>query len=165
MNTIFTHTGIEPLHWLVLFHTRSTPWVERLVPGKFKHISALGHVADAGAWVSYSYECGRTRISLIREGEDFWRWYEAASEDAAVLRFPAPPFEHGPWRWRLGLSCVSAVKHLLGVRGGALWPDGLWRLLLANGAEIVTDGKFAEAQDRHATAVSRRESLARHVGA
>lgn len=164
MNPVFAHTGVEPREWLVLFHTTSTPWVDFLVPGKFKHVSALGYVPATETWVSYSYECARTRISLVRGGEDFDRWFAAAAHDAAVLRVPSPPFNEARWRPRLGLTCVSAVKHLLGLRSGALLPDGLWRHLAASGAEIVQH-EHLSSEGRSPRRDPDRESIARNVGA
>jgi hypothetical protein len=146
VNTIHAHAGVEPKEWLILFHRTSTPWVSRICWGEFKHVSALAHVPSAGAWVSLSWELGRTRVSLIADGEDFKVWFAAASADADMLRMKAPPFDLGSWRPRIGLTCVSAVKHLLGISGGALRPSSLWRLLIAHGAEIVTHGQPVRAE-------------------
>jgi hypothetical protein len=155
MHATFAHIGVEPSEWLILFHEQSTPWVSRLCPGRFKHVSALAHVPDAAAWVSLSWELARLRVGLIAD-RDFERWFAAASADAAVLRMKAPAFDHGPLRLRAGLTCISMVKHLIGLRSGALWPAGLWRDLVAQGAEIVSQGtghgKPAEAENQHAGA-------------
>ncbi len=158
---IFTHFAIEPSEWLILFHERSTPWVARLCPGRFKHVSALAFVPDAQAWVLLSWELARMRVGLIGD-DDFERWFAAASEDAAVLRLPAPPFDHGPWCPRLGMTCVTMVKHLLGVRSSALWPDGLWRDLVAHGAEVISHGQPLAAEDRHAETERRGAGGCRH---
>jgi hypothetical protein len=136
MNTSFT----EPSHWLVVFHRRSTRWVSRLCPGRFKHVSAVAFVPDARAWVHLSWELGRLRVDVVADAA-FDSWFASLVGDGAVLRVAAPAFDTGPWRPRLGLSCVGAVAHVLGLRGGALFPDSLWRLLRSNGAETVCDGQ------------------------
>ena len=57
---------------------------------------------------------------------------------AAVLKIKA--FPRVKFKPRLIFSCVSVIRHMLGLPGsfGALSVDALWRDCLANGAEIVT---------------------------
>lgn len=132
--------------WLIVFHRRSTWWVERICPGRFKHVSAVGFVPEANAWLALSWELGRMR-ALVVPDDKFLGWFGGwCGEDAGVLRMAAPEFDLGSWRPRVGLFCCSMVAHLLGLRGGALLPGGLWRLLLANGAELVTDGQPLRSQ-------------------
>lgn len=152
MNPIAFEVLPEPDEWLILFHPRSSRWVERLCPGKFKHVSAVGFVADAKAWALLSWELGRLRVSVMTDA-DFEVHLAAVAPDAGILKMMAPQFDLGPWRPRLGLFCVSMVTHLLGLRGGALLPDALWRLLLANGAEIVSLGRFVPSEDYRPRAV------------
>lgn len=127
--------------WLVIFHPRSKWWVEAICPGRWKHVSAIGFVPEAEAWSALSWELGRLRAAVVPDG-DFEKWLigHCGQEKVGILRVAAPDFDRGPWRPRLGLFCVSMVSHLLGVRG-ALLPRDLWRILLANGAEVVTDGR------------------------
>lgn len=126
--------------WMVIFHRRSTRWVEAICPGRFKHVSLAGFVPEAKGWVVLSWELARVRVGIVKDG-DFETWLpEWAGLGGGCLLAKAPDFDTGPYRPRLGLVCVSMACHVLGLRGGALLPDGLWRLLLANGAKIVADG-------------------------
>ena len=130
----------EPVVWLVVFHRRSTRWVERVCWGKWKHVSATAFIPGAMAWVHVSWELARLRINVIPDNE-FEGWFGALVGDGGVLRINAPSFDTGPWRPRSGIFCCSMIAHLLGLRRSALLPIGLWRLLIAEGAEIVTDGR------------------------
>lgn len=134
--------------WLIVFHRRSTWWVEAICPGRFKHVSAAGFVPEANAWVALSWELGRIRVAVIPD-DRFLGWFGGwCGEGAGVLRVAAPDFDLGSWRPRLGLSCTSMVCHLLGLRRCALWPMSLWRLLVANGAEIATSGRPVSANNQ-----------------
>lgn len=138
---------LEPELWLILFHRKaSTWWINWLVPGQFKHVTAVGHVGEAGVWLVYSVELRRTRMHVIRDGDQFIAWLAAAIDDGEVLVYQPPADDGKGWRPRFGFWCVTAVKHLLGIGGGALRPDALWRLLLANGAKIIPDGEFHQSQ-------------------
>lgn len=145
--------SVEPPVWLVIFHKRSTWWVERVCPGPFKHVSAVAKVPGAPVWLHLSWELGRFRVEAVPD-DGFEGWLSAYLEAVGggrVLKVDGPDFDFGPWRPRLG-TCTSMVAHLLGVRGGALLPSALWRLLVANGAEIVNDGRHLSAQDPAGTA-------------
>lgn len=128
----------EPLSWLLLFSTRTRmPWLDRLVFGRFKHVTAMGWVEAAGSWVIYDVQLCRTRITVMPE-EEGTAWVGrciAADPDAVVLRVPV--HERGPRWFRFGSWCVPAVKHLIGLGSGALRPSRLFRDCLAAGAEII----------------------------
>jgi hypothetical protein len=125
---------------MVIFHRNSTRWVEAVCPGRFKHVSMAGFVPETKSWVVLSWELARLRTGIVMDA-DFVAWLpEWAGPSGGCLLVRSPDFDIGSWRPRLGLVCVSMACHVLGLRGGALLPDGLWRLLLANGAQIVADG-------------------------
>lgn len=129
----------EPGEWLVLFHRRSTRWAERLTPGRFKHVSVVGYVHSAGAWVHLSWELHRLRVNVVSDLEfDGWLAGVTGAAGAGVLRVRGPALDLDGWRPRLP-CCTSLVAHALGLRRGALWPAGLWRHLRALGAEVVID--------------------------
>lgn len=125
----------EPLSWLLVFHRRCTiPIVNRLVIGEFKHVSAVGWVDAAQCWLFYDPTFTRTQILTIPDHLGAAAYCSVAVGNA-VLRMPV---QERRGTARLGFWCVPAIKHLIGLRSGALRPDALWRDCLANGAEIVS---------------------------
>lgn len=130
-----------PQRWLLIFETKCDWRFARLIPGRFKHVFTVGYCADIDTWMVYSVERDGTKIGAWRPGDDFERWLSGVVPHAGVLRVEAAgTATRMPW---FTFWCVPAVKHLLGLRSGALWPDQLWRYCLANGAEIVVDADAA----------------------
>ncbi|MBK8009592.1 MAG: hypothetical protein IPK23_15075 [Rhizobiales bacterium] len=134
-----------PERWLLIFETKCHWRFGWLIPGRFKHVFAVGYVVAIDTWMVYSVERDNTKIGAWRPGPDFERWLSGVIPRAGVLKIAAcrAPM---PMPW-FSFWCVPAVRHLLGLRSGALWPDQLWRYCLANGAEIVVDADAA-ASDR-----------------
>lgn len=126
-----------PERWLLIFETKCGWRWRWIIPGRFKHVFAVGYVADIDTWMVYSVEREGTKIAAFRPGKDFEHWLAGVIPRAGVLKVTAcsTPVRM-PW---FTFWCVPAVRHLLGLRCGALWPDQLWRYCLANGAEIVVD--------------------------
>lgn len=136
----------EPLSWLVVFTTTTTmPWLDRVLPGRFKHVMAFGWVEAAKVFVHYDVQFGRTRVMALPEPEglDLIAFRLGGDSGAGALRMPAD--KNARWNARVGFWCVPAIKHLLGLRSGALRPDRLWRDCLASGAEVIHDVRRAEA--------------------
>lgn len=126
----------EPVEWLVIFHpTAAAPWMNRFVPGRFKHVSALGYVAAAQCWVYCNFEVTGVRMEVC-PGDRDKAWLGRRLAGCASLKMRR---RHGVRGSVSAMTCVSAVKMLLGFRCSALRPDGLWRAMRAAGAEIVVD--------------------------
>ena len=128
-------SDFEPTSWLVIFHRRcGTEWVNRL-PGRFKHVSAIGWVNGANCWVYYDPTIHRTQVMVLPDEIGIATYARIAAPNA-VLKVPV---RERIGAGRVGFWCVPAIKHLLGLRSGALLPDRLWKDCLANGGEIVSD--------------------------
>lgn len=128
-----------PWTWLVVFHRDCrTRWVNRLVPGPFKHVSAIGFSPLNQTWIFYDPAIERTKIQIVRDGADatriLARWIAGATVVEMHLRFE----ERGP-RWRVGLWCVPMIAQLLGIRSGAVLPLGLLRDCLRQGGKVIQD--------------------------
>jgi hypothetical protein len=129
--------GAFPItRWFVLFYDCTAPndsWLARNLPfGRFRHASALGKPMGLDLWVWFDVSLHRTRVELIPAAFDD-TLAELVQAAAEVVSFPVL---RGPPRiGRLGYYCVPSIKHLLGLRGCALTPDGLYRLLIENGGE------------------------------
>lgn len=146
MDEIHLPDAIEPTEWFVVFHTKvSRRWVEILAFGRFKHVSAFAYCPGFRAWLHYDVQLSGTRIRLLTQataGAMFARFLEAG-EIVKIVRGTARP----AWRSYLGFYCVTAVKHLLGLRCGALRPDALHRHILRHGGIRVDGRQPAPAAD------------------
>lgn len=107
-------------------------WWDWLTEPEWRHVCAFGYSVTADAWVIYDVADTHSRISVV-DGRWMDRWFDTnAGRFTAVLKVHTKP---GDLRSRLGLWCVTAVKHLVGSRSSALRPHALYRDLLASGAE------------------------------
>ena len=139
----------RPTEWLVFFcggGPRGGWWDWFLRPA-FRHVVAVRLVWDLRAWVVFDPSRDRTEILLLPNGpkadEEIARLMARAT---AVLRITARD-ERGMGAPVFG--CVAAVKALLGIRSWrALGPYGLYRQLLARGAEVIEVPRDAIGPER-----------------
>lgn len=129
--------GLEPEVWHVVFWGASdSAWVNRLVPGRFKHVSAFGRVGACGVWIFVNPTFARLQLALVPEGKlaaaAMSEWLIEGNEAVSV-----PAKRDGGAALRPLFSCVSAIAHITGVRSCALRPDAFRRDCLANGGEPV----------------------------
>ena len=125
----------SPIRWQVCFVRRAEMWwVDRFVPGRFKHVSVAGWISDTQTWVFFDINLWRTSVKVLPLEAGDVR-YALAQRHAKVLKVKAR--RDGRMLLRFGFWCVPGVKHLLGVRSGALLPAGLWRDLVRSGAEPI----------------------------
>jgi hypothetical protein len=127
----------QPCSWLLVFHTStSLPRLDRWLPGRFKHVSAIGYVDEGDVWLIYDVHHLGTAVRAVIG--DAGRLLAARVLSAnGVLRVPVR--RDRCLLPRLAFWCVPAMKHLVGSRSGALRPDALWRDLVRDGAEIIRD--------------------------
>lgn len=124
-----TETGYEPIDWLVVFHeTCGKPWLDRLIPGRFKHVSAMTWCEIGQVWLFYYPSHRRSQVYVMpKKTGDAWAAQLMAA--GTVLRVPVQ--RNGPARLpRFGFWCSTAIAHLLGIKGGAL-PMTVYRSCLA----------------------------------
>lgn len=131
----------EIKEWFVCFHrTCSHPFWQRFIPGRWKHVRAFAFSHGAQCWIFYDvWLLGGTRITLAPAGEagdDLVGQYTRA---ALVVKLTRQPDRKLPITSRFGFWCVTAVRHLLNLPGGALLPETLLRDLLRTGASVVVD--------------------------
>jgi hypothetical protein len=140
---IYAQETEEITEWFISFHAscRSRFWA-RATPGKFKHVRAFAWSSGVRAWVFYDvWLFGGTRITLAPGGPIGDKAVGEFVSGASVLKLSRLPDRKPSLRMRVGFWCVTAVRHLVNLPGGALLPDALWRDCLRNGAQVIIDGR------------------------
>ena len=128
-------TAVEPDTWFIVFHPVSaTTWLNRL-PLRFRHVSAFAYVHAAGCWLLYDVQFWATRHIVLPDNAGALDFLAGFTEGCTVLHMKRAGPSH-LW-FRAGFWCVPAIKHLLGLRSGALLPSGLFRSCLRAGAKII----------------------------
>jgi hypothetical protein len=151
-----TKTGLgEPTIWWVGFSREAATWWANYIPGHFKHVKAAGYHPGADAIVFYDFGIERTMIAIGLGDAGFnsmVQWLDncdVVTYRPQKCRPPALPLRFGLW-------CVPAIKHLLGIRSGALRPDALMRDLLQNGATVFAPTEPEPHEDLAAAAAEQR---------
>lgn len=137
-------TTIAPSKWFVAFR-RTSPlqWVQRWVPGEFKHVCCYGFVPGLDVWVFVHPSLNDIGLFLVPDfASDLY--IKRANEDAVVVEFVPPIVNRRRW-WKPSLLCTGIVAGVIGARSSALRPDRLLRDLLREHAEIV----FGEVSGLH----------------
>ena len=132
MDTIALPDAIEPTYWNVVFHPSQTR-LDRLLLGRFRHVSAFTYVPGMAAWIMVDCQWGGMRIAFIPRINVL----VAYTRGCAVVKFDRR-YERFALASRLGYYCVPAIKQLLGLSCVAATPDGLYRHLIANGGELIS---------------------------
>lgn len=141
----------EPREWFVVFHRSSKRRIVNLLAwGRFKHVSAFGQIPYTGDWLFFDYLTSRTRVMTVPDDKST-EYLAHYSNLGAIVRMPAPNPDDERMKLKLGLWCVTAVAHLLGLSTCALRPDTLFRHCLANGGVIVVDDDHERAKRRPST--------------
>ncbi len=139
--------AFRPREWFVVFqlHTRFR-WL-RWMPGRYKHVMAFAHVAEAGVWILVNVGWDRTELVVIDDADvkeiltDLLYGTDIVKVPAGGMPRKLPHF---------GFWCVPAIAHIVGVKSSALRPDAFLRDCLAHGGEFINGGSTgsgAEDQD------------------
>lgn len=126
-----------PQLWNVCFAgLERNRWFDRFLRPGFRHVFMVGYVAEFGLWLKYEVLFSYSSIAIV-SGDYAAGLICKAMHDGDVLTMR--PMFHMKHRVvsRLGLWCVPAVRHALGVRCVALTPQGIHRFLLKNGAKSL----------------------------
>ena len=139
MDTYEVPDAIEPSYWNVVFHPSLTR-LNRLVLGRFQHVSAFTYIPGTGAWLLYDCQWGGVRLALIPR----LNVLVAYTRDCAVIKFDRR-YQPFALTSRFGFYCVPAIKQLLGLSCVAATPDGLYRHLIRHGGELISGQRVATA--------------------
>ncbi|MFY0633675.1 MAG: hypothetical protein JXQ91_07680 [Vannielia sp.] len=124
----------RPVIWHVVFHPGPC------IYGRFMHVGLAGYWDDT--WLHLDLHRLGVHVNMIHRHDEVQDYLATLLGNYTVVRF-------GPARDRPGgffrpLTCVSFVKQTLGIRCGALRPDGLLRDLLRDfNAEMLNASEDA----------------------
>ncbi len=127
----------QNLNWNVVIENARTP---------LGHVYAFAHDPFADVWIVVDPHFRWTEIYALKAGEQFDRWVRIVSEGADIYRLRG----RGNAPVLPGWFCVAQVKRLIGLRSGALSPEGLRRDLLRAGAQQVFQRESQNPQGRPA---------------
>lgn len=142
---LITRAPEQIASWQVCFWTYANHWLARRIPGRFKHVSALGRSFGGHSWVYLDCSVDRFEVHVIPSNNDEGRQYlgRLTMDADLVLRVPGDGRMARPPRF--GLFCVPFVRRVVGVPGSALLPDGFRQDCMRAGAEIVIDNAIRRA--------------------
>lgn len=137
MDIIF-QKACEPSRWTVVFHrTAANRFFSIIAMGHFKHVSAFAWVPDLRVWAIYDVSFRRTRFAFLPDTPESKALLQQVITGNCMVTMEAR--EDAFPIFRIGLYCTTAIKHLLGLRGGALRPDALFRLCVREGGKVSDD--------------------------
>ena len=125
--------AIEPSYWNVVFHPSQTR-LDRLLLGRFRHVSAFTYIPGVAAWVMVDCQWGGMRIAFIPR----LAVLIAYTSGCTVVKFDRR-YQRFALASRFGFYCVPAIKQLLGLSCVAVRPDALYRAIINNGGEIINE--------------------------
>lgn len=126
----------EPTEWFVVFHRKTANRIlSFLAFGEFKHVSAFAYCDGFKAWVIYDVQWRGTSIRIADQAAliEMTRGLDILKIARTAKRMGASS--------RIGFTCVTAVKHLIGLQGCvAATPSQLYRHILRNGGVDIGRG-------------------------
>jgi hypothetical protein len=124
----------QPVNWMLVFDREASCWwASAMALGRFKHVRAFGYVPFLHVWVFFDPHLAGTEVVIAADGEPAQALIQRWIVNADVIRMPAR--RDGRRRMAVLGFCVPTIKRLMGLRCGALRPDGLHRYCLRNGGE------------------------------
>lgn len=121
----------QSLIWHVIFHPGKTFWSRR-----YCHVSLAGFSNDT--WLHLDLARSGMHVAAIYHHDEVQDYLSFLLAHYTVIRFGPSCAEKA--HFFRPLTCVSFVKHVLGVRSGALRPDGLF-FDLARKHEVLNEAE------------------------
>lgn len=116
--------------WYVVFHPKGS----RLWPGRYCHASLAGY--DNETWVEIDLHRRGVVVKPIFAHDEVREYLAVLLSHYTVVKFG--PSQGQGRHFLRPMTCVSFIKHTLGVRSRALLPDGLLHSLVRDhGAEVL----------------------------
>jgi len=122
-----------PDEWVLVFY-RSTDrrWLNWLACGRYKHVAAVGYVKATRQWLFYNVTLAPTLLLSLPDGEAAVGYFHEFTRDADLMRI-APRQAYG--FSFMPMTCVTAIKRLIGLKSRALRPSAFYRDCLAAGGK------------------------------
>ena len=128
---------------LLAFWPRRHWWM----PGRYGHVSIFDrHDDDPPTWVLIEVARGGVEITPVWRAGELDDVLSTLSRECTIVRFERRQMP----AFLSPLTCVSFARHYSGVPSRALFPDGLLRDLLRNGAEVIHEAKGSPGIERAA---------------
>lgn len=124
----------QPVIWHVVFHPAPRWWARR-----FSHVSLAG--AADGTWIHLDLHRQGVSVATVYRYDEVNDYLSFLLAHYTVVRFGA--VEQMRSSFFRPMTCVSFVKHTLGIHSSALRPDALFKILLRDYDGVLLD----EAQD------------------
>lgn len=126
-----------PEVWFLCFYEKCIyPWLNRVIPGPYRHVNAIGHCRNAGIWLFYDVGWPKTRIFCAWDTPPTLDIIARWTQGATIVEFA--PIEPSMLRIPLLFVCTPAIGHLVGLKGAVL-PSTLYRKALKSGGRIILD--------------------------
>lgn len=125
----------EPAEWFIAFHRKSSSRVlSFLAFGEFKHVSAFAYCAGFKVWVMYDVQWRGSSVRIADQAAvlELTRGLDIVKVRRSEARMQSSA--------RVGFYCVTAIKHLLGLKCVAVTPTQLYRHILRNGGILISAG-------------------------
>lgn len=143
-----------PQFWMVFFGPGQNPGaLARCLPRGWQHVCCASFQPESGMWVYVNPARDRTYILALTPDKFNGHFDYLLLTSTAILQFPAQDRRRFSPTWA---SCVGTVKGIVGIRSWAFTPYGLYRDLLALGAESFGPEPPAEEASVHELDLWRR---------
>lgn len=132
------------------YNGREKRWWDIFTCNEFRHCMLLGYDPQLGVWLYYDPTMNGAAVEIFCQDDpsiDMIIQHFAVNGKWLKVKPQKHLFVTGLWR----LYCVTAVKHILGIKSSALTPKGLYRDLVKAGAtpvfEVNKDGRTEQAEE------------------
>ena len=140
--------GVLPVlpQWFVAFvdYGRNL-WWHRFTKRGFRHVFAFGYEPRLDVWIVFDPTLEGFTLRAVPGAAIDSLVAEVWARDGKILRCRVEA--KAPRRPRLFATCVTVLAHLLGLPVSAVRPYGLYRMLLARGAQPAFERANATSDD------------------
>lgn len=128
----------QPEQWILAFEPAMPghPWLNRLVPGRFKHVRAFGKVPFLHVWLFFDATLAGLELRVAADGRAADTLAVEWTRSCTIMVMPKRPHANRSALLAASGWCVPSVKRLIGLQSSALRPDALFADCLANGGKL-----------------------------